>query len=120
MYHLYSLFIYIIHPIISVRISQQYICYLYFSNINKTKERKLNQFNDKVIMLSHASKEHSPVVMMTNNCRVISQCIMMSANVCCLVMTLPIGLCYLVLSVNYFYWHYVFCAYLLVSCSSAL
>ena len=66
MYHAYLLFIK--HQIISVRITQQYVCLLYSSNINKTNERKLMlMYNDKVIMLSHASKEHSPIVMMTNS-----------------------------------------------------
>ena len=69
--------------------------------------------NYQVIMLSYASKGHNPIAMMSNNFRVILHCIVTSLTLCCLVMTLPISLCYsrvvnkhqlLALSVLCLYW----------------
>ena len=50
--------------------------------------------NYQVIMLSYASKGYNPIAMMSNNALVILHCIMTSLALCCLVMTLPISLCY--------------------------
>ena len=57
------------------------------------------------IMLSHASKGHNLILMISYIFRVILNCTMTSLTLCCLVMTLPISLCYLVWSVNICYWH---------------
>ena len=48
----------------------------------------------QVKMLSYACKGHNSIAMMSNNSRVILHCTMMSLTFCCLVMTLPISLCY--------------------------
>ena len=64
-------------------------------------------------MLSYASKGRNHIAMMSNNSRVILRCIMTSLTLCCLVMTLPISLCFssvvnkhqlLALSVLCLYW----------------
>ena len=69
--------------------------------------------NYQIIMLSYASKGHNDIAMMSNNSRVILHCTMTSLTLCCLVMTLPISLCYssvgnkhqlLALSVLCLYW----------------
>ena len=64
-------------------------------------------------MLSYTSKGHNYIAMISNNPRVILHCTMTSLTLCCLVMTLPISLCYssvvnkhqlLALSVLCLYW----------------
>ena len=45
-------------------------------------------------MLSHASKGHNLILMISYICRVILNCTMTSITLCCLVMTLSISLCY--------------------------
>ena len=45
-------------------------------------------------MLSYASKGRNHIAMMSNNSRVILRCIMTSLTLCCLVMKLPISVCY--------------------------
>ena len=50
--------------------------------------------NYQVIMLSDASKGHNHIAMMSNNSRVLLRCIMTSLTLCCLVMTLPMSVCY--------------------------
>ena len=46
------------------------------------------------IMLSHASKGHNLILMISYICRVILNYTMTSLTLCCLVMTLSISLCY--------------------------
>ena len=46
------------------------------------------------IMLSHASKGHNLILMISYIFRVILNCTMTSLTLCCLVMTLPFSLCY--------------------------
>ena len=64
-------------------------------------------------MLSHASKGHNLILMISYIFRVILNCTMTSLTLCCLVMTLPMSLCYsnvvnkhqlLALSVLCLYW----------------
>ena len=50
--------------------------------------------NYQVIMSSYASKGLNYIAMMSNNARVILHCTMTLLTLCCLVMTLPISLCY--------------------------
>ena len=50
--------------------------------------------NYQVIMLSYASRGRNHIAMMSNNSRVILRCFMTSLTLCCLLMTLPISLCY--------------------------
>ena len=45
-------------------------------------------------MLSHASKGHNLILMISYIFRVILNCTMTSLTLCCLVMTLPLSLCY--------------------------
>ena len=52
--------------------------------------------NYQVLMLSYASKGHNPIVMMSNNSRVILHCTMTSLTLCCLVMTSLTSLCHIV------------------------
>ena len=52
------------------------------------------------------------ILMISNICRVILNCTMTPLTLCCLVMALPISLCYLVLSGNIWYWNWAFCVYL--------
>ena len=47
----------------------------------------------QVIMLLHAFKGRNHIVMLSNTCRIILHCIMMSLTLYCLAMTLPISLC---------------------------
>ena len=46
------------------------------------------------IMLSHASKRHNLILMISYICRVILNYTMTSLTLCCLVRTLSISLCY--------------------------
>ena len=91
------------HPLISAM--NHYAIFLLYSFIlftgnsflKSTKQKKIKlmfKSNYQVKMLSYASKGHNPIAMVSNNSRVILRCIMTSLTLCCLVMTLPISLCY--------------------------